>query len=168
MYKIQVNNKYNFLIESTNTTNEKKTNNKSALWDLVEIKSGCLHIIKDNKSYSAEVVKADYAEKSFVIKVNGAKYTISVKDKFDDLLQSLGMENMNSSKVNEVKAPMPGLVLEVKVNEGATVKKGDAIIVLEAMKMENILKSPTDGLIKKINVKKGAAVEKNQVLLQFG
>jgi biotin carboxyl carrier protein len=74
---------------------------------------------------------------------------------------------MNASKVNEIKAPMPGLVLDVRVSEGEAVKKGDAIIVLEAMKMENIIKSPTDGIIKKISVKKGVAVEKNQVLIHF-
>ncbi len=77
------------------------------------------------------------------------------------------MDSLNSSKVNEVKAPMPGLVLDIRVSEGDEVKKGDPILVLEAMKMENIIKSPTDGVIKKINVKKGLAVEKNQVLINF-
>jgi biotin carboxyl carrier protein len=77
------------------------------------------------------------------------------------------LDNLNSKKVNEVKAPMPGLVLEIRVNVGDAVKKGDAILVLEAMKMENILKSPTDGTVSKINVKKGIAVEKNQVLINF-
>ena len=62
---------------------------------------------------------------------------------------------------------MPGMVLNILVTEGQEVKKGDALIVLEAMKMENILKSPTDGVIKKIAINKGVAVEKNQLLIQF-
>jgi biotin carboxyl carrier protein len=62
---------------------------------------------------------------------------------------------------------MPGMVLNVLVQEGIAVKKGDALIVLEAMKMENILKSPSDGVIKKIIANKGKAVEKNEVLIQF-
>ena len=62
---------------------------------------------------------------------------------------------------------MPGLVLDIRVVEGDAVKKGDPILVLEAMKMENIIKSPTDGIVKKINVKKGVAVEKSQVLIHF-
>jgi biotin carboxyl carrier protein len=62
---------------------------------------------------------------------------------------------------------MPGMVLNVLVNEGQTVKKGDALLVLEAMKMENILKSPAEGTIKKITAVKGTAVEKNQILIQF-
>ena len=114
-----------------------------------------------------EVIKADSIEKSFLVSVNGNKYQLQVKDKFDELLKSLGFDELNSKKVNELKAPMPGLVLDIRVAEGGQVKKGDAVLVLEAMKMENIIKSPTDGVIKKINVKKGVAVEKNQVLINF-
>jgi biotin carboxyl carrier protein len=62
---------------------------------------------------------------------------------------------------------MPGLVLEVRVKVGDTVKKGDPLLVLEAMKMENILKSPADGIIQKVHVQKSAAVEKNQTLINF-
>lgn len=166
MYKINVNNKYAFAVE-VKSQNEGKVNDKAAAWDVIEIKNGSFHVIKNNRSYTAEVVKADLAEKSFLISINGTKYTLSVKDKFDELLKTLGMDNLNSNKVNEIKAPMPGLVLDIRVSEGSPVKKGDAVVVLEAMKMENILKSPADGIVKKINVKKGTAVEKNQVLINF-
>jgi biotin carboxyl carrier protein len=135
--------------------------------DIIEVKKGSFHVIRDNRSFSVEVIKADPEEKSFTVSVNGNKYTLSVKDKYDDLLRSLGMDNLAGSKVNEIKAPMPGLVLDVRVSEGDQVNKGDAVLVLEAMKMENILKSPSDGVVKKVNVKKGTAVEKNQVLITF-
>lgn len=167
MYKIKVNNKRVFSVE-LKSKNEGGINDKPVSWDIIEIKNGSFHVIKDHRSYTAEVVKADHAERNFVISVNGTKYTIEVKDKFDELLKTLGMDNMNSNKVNEIKAPMPGLVLDIRVGEGTIVKKGDAVVVLEAMKMENILKSPADGVVKKINVKKGTAVEKNQVLISFG
>ena len=62
---------------------------------------------------------------------------------------------------------MPGMVLNILVAEGQQVKKGDSLLVLEAMKMENVLKSPTDGVIKKVVATKGTAVEKNQLLIQF-
>jgi biotin carboxyl carrier protein len=62
---------------------------------------------------------------------------------------------------------MPGLVVEVRLKEGDTVQKGDALVVLQAMKMENILKSPTDAVIKKIHIKKGDAIEKNQIMITF-
>jgi len=166
MYKVNVNTKKEHAVVLENNASG-TIDGKEFSWDVAEVKNGSFHVVKDNKSYSVEVVKADVAEKSFLVSVNGNKYQLNVKDKFDELLKSLGMDNMAASKVNEIKAPMPGLVLDIRVAEGDEVKKGDPILVLEAMKMENILKSPTDGIIKKINVKKGLAVEKNQVLINF-
>lgn len=166
MLKVNVNNKKEHTIEMGENTSG-TIDGREFSWDVIEVKEGSFHVIRDNRSYSVEVIKADQKEKSFTISVNGNKYQLNVKDKFDELLKSLGMDNMNASKVNEIKAPMPGLVLDVRVTEGQEIKKGDPVLVLEAMKMENILKSPTDGTIKKINVKKGVAVEKNQVLINF-
>ena len=166
MLKVKVNNKNEHNIVFDNSTSG-TINDKPFSWDVIEVKNGSFHVIKDFKSYTVEVIKADAAEKSFLVSVNGNKYQLDVKDKFDDLLKSLGFDNLNAKKVNEIKAPMPGLVIEVRVSAGDQVKKGDPIIVLEAMKMENIIKSPTDGIISKINVKKGVAVEKNQVLIHF-
>ena len=166
MLKVKVNNKNEHAVVFENETSG-TIDGKAFEWDVIEVKNGSFHVIKDFKSYNVEVIKADVAEKSFLIRVNGNKYILSVKDKFDLLLKDLGLDNMNTKKVNEIKAPMPGLVLDIRVSEGDTVKKGDAILVLEAMKMENNIKSPTDGIVKKINVKKGLAVEKNQVLIQF-
>ncbi|HEU4716668.1 MAG TPA: biotin/lipoyl-containing protein [Bacteroidia bacterium] len=135
--------------------------------DVISSGHGRFHVIRDNRSYEVEIEKADVASKTVTVKVNGRSYPLQVKDKYDELLHSLGMDRTSGAKINDLKAPMPGLVLEVKVNEGQEVKKGDAILVLEAMKMENILKSPADVKVKKVSVKKGAAVEKNQVLVQF-
>lgn len=153
--KAKVNGKKEFVVEDVGAL------------DIIKIKSGEYHLIQNNKSYKVDLITRDDAEKSFVISVNGKKYTVSLKDKYDELLEKLGLDNLKSAKVNELKAPMPGLVLDIRVSEGSEVKKGDAVVVLEAMKMENILKSPTDGVIKKINIKKGVAVEKNQILIQF-
>ena len=166
MLKVKVNNKKEHIVVFDGAT-KGTINDKNFSWDIIEVKNGSFHVIKDNKSYNVEVIKADMTEKSFLVSVNGNNYQLQVKDKFDELLKSLGFDNLNANKINEIKAPMPGLVLDVRIAEGDVVKKGDAIIVLEAMKMENIIKSPTDGTIKKINVKKGIAVEKNQVLINF-
>ncbi len=135
--------------------------------DTILVKDGSFHILRNNRSYNIELVKTDPVAKTFVVSVNGNPYTLQVKDKYDLLLKSLGLDNLSSKKVNELKAPMPGLVLTIAVEEGAHVKKGEPLLVLEAMKMENILKSPEDVTIKKIAVKKGLAVEKNQVLIYF-
>lgn len=136
-------------------------------WDMVEIREGKFHIIKDNRSYSAEVVNADFSQKIFQIKVNNQVIELNAKDRFDLLLEELGMSGANEQKINEIKAPMPGLMLDILVEVGDEVVKGDKLLILEAMKMENILKSPGDGKIKKIVASKGNNVEKNEVLIVF-
>jgi biotin carboxyl carrier protein len=166
MLKVKVNNKHEHSIEFENAT-AGTIDGAAFLWDVIKVKDGSFHIIKDNKSYSVEVVKADIKEKSFTISVNGNKYQLAVKDKFDELLHSLGLDAMASKKVNEIKAPMPGLVLDVKVNEGDAVKKGDAVLVLEAMKMENILKASATATVKSIKVTEKTAVEKGAVLIEL-
>jgi len=142
-------------------------NGKEVKGDLIKINPYQFHLLYNNSSYNMDVVKLNTEEKSMVIKINSVKYTLGLKDKYDELLHTLGLDNMSAKKVSDIKAPMPGMVLNIMVHEGAEVKKGDALIVLEAMKMENILKSPSDGLIKKVLANKGSAVEKNQVLIQF-
>ncbi len=136
-------------------------------WDISPIGPNTYHIIKDARSYTAELVSANYDEKTFTFKINGKVQTVSVKDRFDLLLDKLGMSNANAHKINDVKAPMPGLILEIKVQPGQEVQKGDPIMILEAMKMENIIKSPGDGIVKEIKVQEKQNVEKNQVLLLF-
>ncbi|HEY4649971.1 MAG TPA: biotin/lipoyl-containing protein [Pontibacter sp.] len=136
-------------------------------WDISPLGNNTYHIIHNYKSYTAELVSADYQAKAFTFKINGITHTLSVKDQFDLLLDKLGMSNANAQKVNDVKAPMPGLILEIKVQPGQEVKKGDPIMILEAMKMENILKSPGDGVVKEIKVAVRQNVEKNQVLILF-
>jgi len=125
------------------------------------------HVLYKNKSYNVELVSENRAEKTCTYKVNGTLYNISIEDQYDQLLMQLGMDNALANKVREIKAPMPGLVLNILAGECAEVNKGDNLLVLEAMKMENIIKSPAQGKIKKVFVNKGDKVEKNQILIQF-
>jgi biotin carboxyl carrier protein len=112
-------------------------------------------------------VSFDKEAKMAQIKVNGNLYSVTAQDQFDILLDQLGMSSINANKVSDIKAPMPGLVLKLLVSEGAHVKKGENLFVLEAMKMENIIKSPADVVVKSIKIKPGDKVEKGQVLLLF-
>ena len=136
-------------------------------WDVVEVSNGYFHILINRKSYRAEVVKADPASKSFAMKINGKVYSVTLKDKFDLLLEKMGMNNGSSGKANHVKAPMPGLIIDLRVKEGDTVMPGDALLILEAMKMENMIKASAQSIVKSVKVKKGDSVEKNQVLIEF-
>lgn len=168
MIKIKVNEKRKLEVDfSDKDFTSGKIDGKDFNLDITEVKQNSFHVLSDNRSYNIEVLKADHQAKTFTISVNGNTYRLELKDKYDELLHQLGMDNVAGAKVSEIKAPMPGLVLNIVVEEGSVVKKGDPILVLEAMKMENILKSPADGTVKKINVKKGVAVEKNQVLINF-
>ena len=136
-------------------------------WNMVSIEDRIYHLIRDSKSYLIEVLSVDQNSKSFQLKVNNVPYTIEVQDKYDLILEKLGMNQSNNSSHMEVRAPMPGLILEVLVEEGQQVNKGDKLIVLEAMKMENVIRSSGSGVVGAVNIAEGANVEKNQVLIQF-
>ena len=105
--------------------------------------------------------------KEVTLDVNGKTVTVNVKDQTELLLEKLGMENSSDAIVNELIAPMPGVIMSILIIEGQEIKKGDPLIVLEAMKMENMIKSPTDGIISAISVKKGQSVEKSETLITF-
>lgn len=165
MNKVTVNNQYQFDIDFVNDV--LKVENQNIDLDILKLNGASSHIINQNKSYNVEVVDFDQEEKLASIKVNGNVYKVQVTTQLDLLLKQLGMDNLNTNKIAQIKAPMPGLVLKVLIKEGDEVKKGDSLVVLEAMKMENIIKSPADAVVKKIEVAQGDKIEKNTVLIQF-
>lgn len=165
MYQININNKYNFNITTANK--QLQVNDEPIVLDSTELGANKTHVLYRNNSYNIEVVELNKEEKTAIVKVNGNIYTLTIKDQFDQLLKQLGMDNLAVNKIQQIKAPMPGLVLNVLVAEGAEVKKGDNLLVLEAMKMENMIKSPTDGVVKKVAIKQGDKVEKNEILISF-
>ncbi len=165
MLQLKVNDRRNYKIEKGN--DKLLINGEKIVADIQLLNASAYHIINNLRSYNAEVISFDREAKTAEIKVNGNIYTIAAKDQFDILLDQLGLSSLNSAKVSELKAPMPGLVLKLFVSEGSEVKKGDNLFILEAMKMENIIKSPADVTIKTIKIKPGDKVEKGQVLLIF-
>ncbi|MFN3839108.1 MAG: acetyl-CoA carboxylase biotin carboxyl carrier protein subunit [Cyclobacteriaceae bacterium] len=142
-------------------------NDQKLDWDIVQISEGYFHIVHNQRSYRAEVVKADTSAKAVTIKINGKKYEVIIKDRFDQLLEKLGMNSTSGGTVNSVKAPMPGKIVELKVAAGDQVNMGDPLLILEAMKMENILKASGQATVKSVKVKRGESVEKGQVLIEF-
>jgi biotin carboxyl carrier protein len=157
-----------FTIEFERDMVSGKVNHSSFNWDIKQVSEGVYHVIRDNKTYTIMVESYDSENHILNLRINGKSIVIETQDRIQQLLKAMGMDATAGKKVNELKAPMPGLVLRIAVLEGDSVKKGDALLVLEAMKMENIIKSPGDGLVSKIVVKPGQAVEKNQLLVVFG
>src|SRR4051812_19871659 len=93
-------------------------NNKVVDIDIKSINNNHFHILKGNRSFNAEVISSDYETKIFRIKVNGSIFEIEVRDKFDILLEKLGINKTSSIKTDVIKAPMPGLILDIKILEG--------------------------------------------------
>jgi biotin carboxyl carrier protein len=165
MYRLKVNGDLNYKVEKN--ADKILINDERIDADIQQLNPSAYHIINNLRSYNAEVISFDREAKIAEIKVNGTTYTVTAKDHFDILLDQLGLNALNTAKVSEIKAPMPGLVLKLFVNEGIEVKKGDNLFILEAMKMENIIKSPADVTVKTVKIKPGDKVEKGQILLIF-
>lgn len=161
-WKVTVNGKE---YDVANDNRQLLLNGNAVELNIAHIRSSEFHVIRDNKTYTVEIIEQIPGEKKLTIKVNGNEYVVAVKDKLDLLLQQMGMSRQAAQSVGSIKAPMPGKVLRVDVQEGQQLKKGDAILILEAMKMENAIKSPGEGKVKKILVKQGDAVEKGAVLV---
>lgn len=157
MYKIKVNASHQFEISKQDI---------DAL-DAIESIENHFHILENNNSIKASISKADFNSKSYSIKVNNNIYDVVINDALDQQIEALGFEIGASKKVNDIKAPMPGLILEINVKEGTKVKENDPLLILEAMKMENVINSPREGTIKSISVNKGETVDKNALLIEF-
>lgn len=125
------------------------------------------HVIYNHINYRISVMEIDFQKKRYQLKVNNYFFDLSLEDSMDRLVSEVISSGSSSKKHSDIKAPMPGLVLEIAVVEGQNVKEGDKLLVLEAMKMENILKSPTDGIVKVISVSEGNSVDKGQILLEI-
>jgi len=124
-------------------------------------------LLISGKSYSVTDVHLDLDRRFLTCRIDNKLYSIDIETPFDQLIDGMGFTDMSTAEVNEVKAPMPGLVFDIMVNEGDEVALDDPLMILEAMKMENIIKSPKDGKIKSILVNKTASVEKNAILIEF-
>ena len=156
-YKVSVNDSYDY----------KFTQDQINSLDTQELNATQFHILEDHQSFKAEILKADFHNKSYTVKINSNIYEVDITNELDMLIEEMGLSLGSAQQINDIKAPMPGLILDVNVKEGDEVKEGDYLIVLEAMKMENTLTAPGDGVIKKISVEKGQTVEKNQLLIEL-
>ena len=135
--------------------------------DLVRESDGRWHLLHQGVSYHIEVEEAHYADKVFVLRVNGFRHQVQLADPYDVLIDKLGLAKKVVHAINEIKAPMPGLIRELQVKVGDSVQEGQPVLILEAMKMENVIKSPAPGIVREIPVDVGSPVEKGQVLVVF-
>ncbi|NRA94230.1 MAG: biotin attachment protein [Psychroserpens sp.] len=157
MYKIKVNNTHQFDISKDDLDQ----------LDAVETSPDHFHILSNQESVKASVLEYDFNSKSYTIKVNSNTYDVQINDSLDQQIAALGFEIGSAKQVNNIKAPMPGLILEINISEGQVVQEDDNLLILEAMKMENIITSPREGTIKSVKVNQGETVDKNTLLIEF-
>jgi biotin carboxyl carrier protein len=162
MIKATVNGTGPFSIETGATAN---CNEQTVDWSAIRLPAGNYSVLMDGHSYTAQVLKVDREAKMVTIEIAQQVYEVAIEEPIDQLLAAMGIKDALTHKVNDIKAPMPGLVIKVLVAPGQAIRKGDPVLVLEAMKMENVFKSTADAVVKAIKVSPGTAVEKGEVLI---
>lgn len=162
MYKVLSNSDEHTIVIDGNSV---QINNEHPAWDCKKITPHEYSIIADGKVYNIFIEDIDRARKTIVLNVNGSLVESTIQEPIDQVLKNMGIDFSKNQKKDPVKAPMPGLILKIMVTPGQVLKKGDPVLVLEAMKMENVFKSAADATVKEIHVASGQAVEKGQVLI---
>ena len=163
---------YEAVINSVNSKiinsagNEIKVDGTNYLINHVKLADGRIHLMVNNTNYTISPISVDFEKKLFAFELKGKMYHVRLKDPFDKQLESMGFQkNNHNNKISSIKAPMPGLVVKVLVSENQEIKTGDNMLILKAMKMENVIKSPSNSIVKKILVNDSEAVEKDQELI---
>lgn len=120
----------------------------------------------DNNSFEVDVRSNGY-DTSKTVFVLGEEIPVEIENyNLAQLKKTAGM-NSKPKMDKTLKAPMPGMILELKVAVGDAIKKGDPLVIIEAMKMENVIKASGEATIKKIAINNGQSVEKGDLLLEF-
>jgi biotin carboxyl carrier protein len=135
--------------------------------DLLKRSASKFHVFSKHKSFAIKLEKSDFNNREYVISVNANNYTVKIANEIDQLIKEMGFTIGASVKANNIKAPMPGIILSVNVEENQEVKEGETLLILEAMKMENAISAPKSGFIKSIYAKSGETVEKGALLIEM-
>ncbi len=163
MFEAKVNGAQVFEVALTGKTYS--LNGEPAAADIQQLNAHSYQVLYQGASHTVHIVSVDREAKTVILKVDGKRADVVLSTEMDRLLKKLGLEGAGKVKVSDIKAPMPGLIHSIKVAEGQQVAKGDALLILEAMKMENVIKSPADGVVGKISIVQGQNVEKGAVLV---
>ncbi len=133
--------------------------------DLYTRSSDQIHVLHKDKGFDVTLIESNFSSKEYTVSINGNIYKLQIGDVHDQMVASMGLLDVEEERVNDVQAPIPGLIIDIPVKEGQEVKEGDALVVLSAMKMENILVAPNDGIVETIHINLNDAVEKERLLI---
>lgn len=119
-------------------------------------------LLVDGNSYDAHVYMDD---DRWQVMFQGGMYSVLVEDEREKRLRAALGGNITEHEEYHLRAPMPGMVVSVPVHEGQPINKGDVLLVLESMKMQNELRSPRAGMVARLRVKPGDRVEQKETML---
>ena len=156
-----------FVIKINENRSFEVTPESLAQLDIVQLDDRHWQLLDQGVSYHVALVSFDYPKRKMQLAINGETFSIAIDDQYAQLIERMGLSKDVVIEVTDIKAPMPGLVLKINCKEGDSFLKDDPLLILEAMKMENIIKAPADGTVAKINVKEGESVEKGFVLIEL-
>jgi biotin carboxyl carrier protein len=165
MLQVTVNDKNTFAIKEED--GRMVINDAAIDWDASQQPNGLISVLFNGKSYTAIVEHTDRKTKEVTLRINGQVYKMAIKEPIDQLLTNMGLDLKSMQKLEPIKAPMPGMVLKILVEPGQQINKGDGLIILEAMKMENILKATANATVKAIKAIERTAVEKGAILIEL-
>lgn len=166
MLQIKVNNK-EFSVAIEEDVHQGVIGGKLLGCKIEEIGKGRFLVRNKDKAVEIFLLSASEDGKELEVQVAQSYFKIAIQSELDQLMSTMGFKSTDSKKMKELKSPMPGKIVSVLVEEGSELKVGDPLLVLEAMKMENVLQCSLDGKVGKIMVEKGASVNKNDILIKF-
>ncbi len=132
--------------------------------EIITDKQGFVYIVWNKKKFMVEII--DKNQNQYEILVNGVSYSISVESPFSYKRRKYLNKNKKESKLEQIQAPMPGKIIEFLVEENQTIKEGEPLLILEAMKMQNEITSSIGGKINKINFNADDTVMKDDILIE--
>lgn len=135
--------------------------------DTQELNATNFHVLDANTAYTIEVMRTDYQNRSLALRINGNTYDIKINDSYDELIAKMGLLSGASQKAKDIKAPMPGLIMDVLVEVGQQIEEGTPLLVLSAMKMENQILAQGAGIVKAIAINVGDTVDKGQLIIEM-
>jgi biotin carboxyl carrier protein len=156
-YKVSVNETYEFSLSEKDLV----------LLDVLQTSSSNYHVLKEGRPFPVKVVSNSFHDRTYLVKVKNETYEVAIKNELDQRITEMGFSLGSTKNISDIIAPMPGLILDILVKVGELVTEDSPLLILEAMKMENIITSPREGVIKNITVKKGDAVDKKQLLISY-
>ena len=135
--------------------------------DAVSPSESELHLVHAQTGHKITLESCDVIGKTVRLRHKGTIYTVQVQDQTDQMVESLGLNKVSAKQVGDIQAPMPGKVLEILVEAGQEIEENTPLVILEAMKMENVLKSQAGGTVESIHTTAGTTVDKGQLLISI-